>query len=339
MSLSSPSEGAETDSVIEEAGPARPRGSALPEWLVGDMARVEDILMRTAGASQHPLVAEPATHLIKAGGKRMRPALVLLTSRAGEAGRESSDLAAAAVELVHLATLYHDDVMDETEVRRGVPTTHSKWGVEVAVLAGDFLFACGSSLGADAGGEVPGILARAIAEVCEGQIIETASLGDPDRSLDDYFGTIARKTGALFRAACELGASTSGALEPRRAALVSYGTHLGRAFQMVDDLLDLIGDADAIGKTPGTDLREGVFTHAVLVACQRDPSLRARLASGEWDLDSVLPAVESAGGLEVARKEALSAAHKAQEALVDLPTSAWRTALQDTASSVLSQLP
>lgn len=312
---------------------------AVPEWLAPDMARVEDILMRTAGASQHPLVAEPATHLIRAGGKRMRPALVLLASRAGTPGRDSSFLAAAAAELVHLATLYHDDVMDETEVRRGVPTTHAKWGIEVAVLAGDFLFACGSSLGADAGGEVPGILARAIAEVCEGQIIETASLDDPRRSLDDYFGTIARKTGALFRAACELGASTSGAPEPRRAALVSYGTHLGLAFQMVDDLLDLIGDPDTIGKTPGTDLKEGVFTHAVLLACERDPSLRARVAGGERELETILPAIEAAGGLKAAREEAVSAVERARAALVDLPESEWRAALETAATAVLTQLP
>lgn len=311
----------------------------MPEWLAPEMERVEDILMRTAGSSQHPLVAEPATHLIKAGGKRMRPALVLLASQAGSPGRDSTFLAAAAVELVHLATLYHDDVMDETEVRRGVPTTHAKWGIEVAVLAGDFLFACGSSLGADAGGEVPGILARAIAEVCEGQIIETASLDDPRRSLDDYFDTIARKTGALFRAACELGASTSGAPEPRRAALVSYGAHLGLAFQMVDDLLDLIGDPEVTGKTPGTDLKEGVFTHAVLLACERDPSLRARLASGERELDTILPAIEAAGGLEGAREEAVNAAQRARDALTDLPEGEWRAALETATTAVLTQLP
>lgn len=327
-----------TSSPAERAGTGS-GASALPEWLAPEMQRVEGILMSTAGASQHPLVAEPATHLIKAGGKRLRPALVLLSSRAGEPGRAETDLAAAAVELVHLATLYHDDVMDETEVRRGVPTTHSKWGVEVAVLAGDFLFACGSALGADAGGEVPGILARAIAEVCEGQIIETASLNDPRRPMDDYLETIARKTGALFRAACELGASTSGAPDDHRAALVSYGVHLGRAFQMVDDLLDLIGEADVIGKTPGTDLKEGVFTHAVIAAAEADPSLRDRLAAGERDLESILPLLEAAGGIDTARREAVRAAEQAREALSGMSEGEWRTALEDLADGVLHQLP
>ncbi|MDQ4144466.1 MAG: polyprenyl synthetase family protein, partial [Actinomycetota bacterium] len=114
-----------------------------PSWLVDDMVRVEDLLMETAGASQHPLVSEPSLHLLKAGGKRLRPALVMLASRAGRPGARSTELAAAAVELVHLATLYHDDVIDGTDTRRGVPTAHAKWGTDVAVLAGDYLFACG----------------------------------------------------------------------------------------------------------------------------------------------------------------------------------------------------
>ena len=163
------------------------------------MDRVENLLSGTAGASAHPLVSEASTHLIKAGGKRIRPSLVLLTSHAGESGRASTDLAAAGIELIHLATLYHDDVIDQTDTRRGVPTAHSKWGVEVAVLAGDYLFASGCALGARAGGRVPVIIASALAEVCEGQIAETAIVGDPRRSVDDYYDTIRKKTAALFR--------------------------------------------------------------------------------------------------------------------------------------------
>lgn len=315
------------------------RISALPGWLAPDMERVEDLLLATAGASAHPLVSEPSTHLIKAGGKRLRPALVLLCARAGDGDGRAVDLAAAAVELVHLATLYHDDIMDGTEVRRGVPTTHSKWGVEVAVLAGDFLFACGSSLGADAGGEVPGILARAIAEVCEGQIIETAALGDPHRPIDDYLTTIRRKTGALFRAACDLGGATGGVNGERRAALVSYGRHIGLAFQLVDDLLDLIGDPDEIGKTPGTDLKEGVFTLAVLAACERDPALAERIAAGERDLEALLPGIEAAGGLKAAESRAREEARRARASLQELPETPWRAALDSITDAVLSQLP
>src|SRR5688500_2044379 len=185
--------------------------------------RVEELLMTTASASIYPLVQAAATHLIKAGGKRLRPALVLVTSRAGEEGRPETDLAAAAVELLHIASLYHDDVIDETSVRRGAPSVHSKWGNEVAILSGDFLFASGSLLGAEAGGEVPRILARALADVCEGQIAENERVGDAERTASQYVETIKRKTAALFRASCELGAATSGADPILHERLADYG--------------------------------------------------------------------------------------------------------------------
>lgn len=311
---------------------------SIPAWLAPDMARVETILYETAGAPSHPLVSEASTHLIKAGGKRLRPALVLLSSHAGEPARRSTDLSAAALELVHLATLYHDDVMDETDMRRGVPTAHSKWGVEVAVLAGDFLFACGSSLGAEAGGEVPGILARAIAEVCEGQIIETQALGDPRRPMDEFISTIGKKTGALFSAACDLGASTSGVTGAEREALVSYGAHLGLAFQMVDDLLDLIGDPEITGKVPGTDLKEGVYTTAVLLAVEREPSLAARLSAGDRELDQILPVLKSTGALDEALARARAAAETARESLDALPEGEWRAAMSQIVDGVLTQV-
>jgi heptaprenyl diphosphate synthase len=311
----------------------------LPQWLRADMERVESILLETAGAPSHPLVSEASTHLIKAGGKRLRPALVLLSSHAGEPARRSTDLAAAALELVHLATLYHDDVMDETDMRRGVPTAHSKWGVEVAVLAGDFLFACGSSLGAESGGEVPGILARAIAEVCEGQIIETQALGDPHRPMDEFLSTIGKKTGALFSAACELGASTSGVSGDERAALIAYGEHLGLAFQMVDDLLDLVGDPEVTGKVPGTDLKEGVYTTAVLLAVEKDPSLAALLSSGERELEQILPILRSTGALDEAEARSRAAADAALKSLETLPEGEWRAAMESLVAGVLTQLP
>jgi heptaprenyl diphosphate synthase len=309
-----------------------------PSWLIDDVLRVEGLIRSVAGASLHPLVAEPALHLIKAGGKRLRPALVLLSSRAGEPGRRESDLSAAAVEMVHLATLYHDDVIDETATRRGVPTAHAKWGVEVAVLAGDYLFACGCALGADAGGEVPGVLARAIARVCEGQIVETANLNDPRRPVEDYVDTIRAKTAELFRASCELGAATSDAAPERRAALISYGENLGLAFQIVDDLLDLVGDPEVTGKLPGTDLREGVFTAPVLLACERDRALASKLEGGVRDLDELMPAVRASGGIEAALDLAGSYAAEARAALDDLPEAEWTAAMRMMVDGVLAQV-
>lgn len=309
-----------------------------PTWLVDDLIRVEELLMSTASASIYPLVQEASTHLIKAGGKRLRPALVLVTSRSGEAGRAETDLAAGAVELLHLASLYHDDVIDETEIRRGAPTVHSKWGNEVAILAGDFLFASGSLLGAQAGGEVPRILARALADVCEGQIAETERVGDPTRSASQYVETIRRKTAALFRAACELGAATSGAEPTLHARLADYGENLGLAFQMVDDLLDFVGDPKITGKTPGTDLKEGVFTLPVLIASQRDPAVAAELEPGKRELGVVLSLLESTGALEATMEQAQHYVDRALDSLSQLPDSEWRSVLVTISEGVLAQV-
>ena len=308
-------------------------------WLVDDLLRVEQLLLDTAGSSLHPLVSESSTHLIRAGGKRLRPSLVLVCSRAGAPGRRETDLAAAAVELIHLATLYHDDVIDETETRRGAPTVHSKWGVEVAVLAGDYLFAHGSALGAEAGHDVPSILARAVADVCEGQIVETAALSDPRRGVEHYMNTIAGKTAALFRASCEMGATTSGGTAEARAALADYGHHLGLAFQIVDDLLDLVGDPVITGKTPGTDLKEGIFTLPVLVGVERDESLGAALDRGEVDLATVLPALRACGALTAASDAAAEHGRAAAEASRRAGVGEWQQGLETIVTGVLAQLP
>jgi geranylgeranyl pyrophosphate synthase len=313
--------------------------TTVPQWLASDLDRVEHLLSRSAGDSFHSLVSEASTHLIKAGGKRVRPSLVLLSSRAGQPGRETTDLAAAAIELVHLATLYHDDVLDETETRRGVPTVHSRWGIEVAVLAGDYLFARGCSLGAEAGGEVPGILARAIAQVCEGQIVEITTVGDSNRLVEEYLETIRRKTAALFRAACELGASTADAPHSHRTALAAFGEQLGFAFQIVDDMLDYVGDPETTGKIPGTDLREGVFTLPLLLACERDEHLRDRLADGERELSTVLPKLESTGALTSTLEMAARRAESALDSISVLPDEDWRSSLEHLVDGVLRQIP
>jgi geranylgeranyl pyrophosphate synthase len=312
--------------------------TTAPAWLTEDVERIERLLIATAGHSLNPLVSEASTHLIRAGGKRVRPALVLLCSRAGEPGRAATDLAAGAIELVHLATLYHDDVIDQTSTRRGVPTVHSKWGIEIAVLAGDYLFARGCSLGAQAGGEVPGILAGAIAKVCEGQIVETASLGDAGRTVDDYLGTIRMKTAALFGAACELGAATAGADAGTRAALIDYGENLGLAFQIIDDLLDYIGDPDLTGKVPGTDLREGVFTLPVLLAGARDEALVKRLWAGERRIEFVLPRLKATGAIDDALEIADEVAQRASSALASIDNEELRMTLDDLVDSVLDQV-
>ena len=308
-------------------------------WLVEDLLRVETVMTEAVSSGVHPLVGEASMHLIRAGGKRLRPALVLMTSRAGSSGGRTTDLAAAAIELVHIATLYHDDVIDETAVRRGVPTVHRRWGVEIAVLAGDYLFARGCALGAEAGGEVPGILARAIGEVCEGQIVETAALNEPSRPVEDFIATIRRKTAALFRAACELGAATSGADSPTRSALVAYGESLGITFQLVDDLLDVIGDPAITGKAVGSDLREGVFTLPFLLAAGRDEETRAALAAGERELDRFLPALHDTEAIRDSIGTAEAYAREARSSLEAVQPGDFRDALVTVVEGVLGQIP
>ena len=317
---------------------AAPGLFSLPRWIDQDIQRVEALLTSTAGASPHRPVSEACLHLVKAGGKRLRPALVLLTSHAGKSGHQTTDMSAAAIELIHLASLYHDDVLDETATRRGVPTAHTRWGIEVAVLAGDYLFAAGCALGAEAGGEVPGILARAIVSVCEGQIVESAALNDPRRSIPDYLETIRLKTAALFAAACELGAVTSGARPSERSAVAAYGGSLGLAFQVVDDILDLVANPEDIGKTPGTDLREGVFTAPVLLACERSPELRRRLIEGDRALDTVLPVVIRTGALQDAVAMATSFGESALVDIGGLGDAAWREDMKTVVHGVLRQL-
>ncbi len=205
------------------------------------------------------------------------------------------------------------------------------------MLSGDYLFAQGCVLAATAGGEVTGILSRAIAEVCEGQIVETTSVGDPRRAPDEYMRTIELKTAALFGAGCELGAATSGVPE-LRDTLRTYGRKVGLAFQIVDDLLDLVGDPEITGKVPGTDLKEGVFTLPVLLATQREPLLVERLAAGERDLAELLPMVRSSGAIDDAHAEATTLAHEALEALSGLPEAPWTEALAAIPRGVLAQV-
>lgn len=312
--------------------------TSSPQWLVDDLLRVEELLLATASDSRYELVKEASTHLIKAGGKRLRPALVLVTSRSGEPGRSETDHAAAAVELLHLASLYHDDVIDETPMRRGAPSVHSKWGNEVAILSGDFLFASGSLLGARAGGDVPRILARALADVCEGQVAETEWVGELGRTSDHYIETIRRKTAALFRAACELGAATSGAHDSLRPSLARFGEQLGLAFQVIDDLLDLVGDPRVTGKTPGTDLKEGVFTLPVLIAAERDPGLAVHLEPGRRELGDVLPILRTTGALESAYDHAMDYVAEARAYLEELPDAEWVEVLGEICGGVLAQV-
>jgi heptaprenyl diphosphate synthase len=231
--------------------------------------RVEQALA-VAIAAADPFLAEVTGHLVNAGGKRLRPSLVVAAaSVSGLTGMEIDDeviRGGVAVELVHLGSLYHDDVIDEAEQRRGVESVNARWGNLVAILAGDFLLARASEIAASLGTEVAGLLARTISQLCEGEVSEFRYSYDTSRSESAYMSCIAAKTASLMATSARVGALMSGAPRSFVDALTAYGHALGMAFQIWDDVRDLLSDEDHIGKPAGHDLVEGTYTLPVIRA-------------------------------------------------------------------------
>ncbi len=287
--------------------------------LADDLRRTEEAL-RTAARSDDQLLGEVAGHLLGAGGKRLRPALTLGAAYAVSGARPADDdvvTGAVSVELVHLGSLYHDDVIDEAETRRGVPSVNARWNNIVAILAGDFLLARASDLAASLGADVAGLLARTIGELCRGQVLELNHLFDPGRSEEAYMSAIAGKTAALFATSCRIGGMVSGLPAPGLDALDRFGHHLGMCFQIVDDILDTTSSSDDLGKPAGNDLLEGVYTLPVIYAADGLPALRDLLGSRLDDatLARVLEMVRSGGAVGEATGVARDHATKAVEAL------------------------
>ena len=239
--------------------------SALEAEVLDDLAQVEDALAVTA----HPddeLLTEASRHLIAAGGKRFRAMLVLLAARFGDPKDPRVIQAATAIELTHLATLFHDDVMDEALVRRGSPSVNSRWGNSVAILAGDFLFAQASQILADLGPQAVRIQAQTFSRLVTGQMAETVGPRPGQDPLDFYMYVITEKTGSLIATSGQFGALFSGAPDQIADRIANACEQLGVAWQLSDDVIDVASDSAQSGKTPGTDLRQGVRTLPVLYA-------------------------------------------------------------------------
>jgi heptaprenyl diphosphate synthase len=256
-------------------GPWLPDG-ALGEALADGLTRVEAALA-TAVGSEHRFVREAAGHLMAAGGKRFRPMLALLAAQLGNATAPEVVQAAVVCELTHLATLYHDDVMDEAAVRRGAPSANSRWSNSVAILTGDLLFARASDILADLGPEAVRLQARTFERLVTGQIRETVGPEAGEDPVAHYLEVLADKTGSLVATSARFGASFAGVSEPLVAALTAFGEEVGVAFQISDDLIDIVSADGTSGKSPGTDLREGVATLPVLFALAGDDPAEARL--------------------------------------------------------------
>lgn len=249
---------------------------SLNESLSELMESVETRLQE-AVRSPEPDVDELTRHLAAAGGKRLRPALCLLTSFLGpNPGNEDAEVSAAVVELTHLATLYHDDVMDEAPMRRGVPSAQQLAGNSAAILAGDVLFAKASSLVAGLGPEAVRLHAVTFERLCFGQLRETLGAPENVSARDNYINVLADKTGSLIAASARYGVNSSGGSPEIAEAVAEFGEKVGVAFQLADDVIDIMSDGDVTGKTPGTDLREGVETMPILI-------LKERAAAGTID--------------------------------------------------------
>jgi octaprenyl-diphosphate synthase len=307
--------------------------ASVRELAAADMQRV-DTLIRARLASDVVLINQIADHIIAGGGKRLRPMLhVLAAGAAGYAGAQHIKLA-AVIEFIHTSTLLHDDVVDESDLRRGRKTANALWGNAASVLVGDFLYSRSFQLMVELDDmRVMRILADTTNTIAEGEVLQLLNIGNADVDEAAYLAVIERKTAVLFAAATELGGLLGGLPDAKVAALRRYGMELGYAFQIADDLLDYVSDADTLGKNIGDDLAEGKPTLPLIYALERATpaqaeSMRQAITHGGLDaLDEIVAAIRGSGALERTHARAVQHADAAREALAALPPSPHRDAL------------
>lgn len=319
--------------------------AALAARLATGLEQVEQALAGHARSSRAPFISEAASHLLAAGGKRFRPLLVLLAAQAGPTPDDPRVVAAACVvELTHLASLYHDDVMDEAELRRGSASANARWDNLVAILTGDFLFAKSSELTADLGPDAVRIQAQTFGRLVEGQIMETLRPGPQEDPLRHYLEVVAGKTGSLIATSATYGAMFGGCAPAVVDALTAYGEIVGSAFQLSDDILDVASESADSGKTPGTDLREGVPTLPVLMAraaAGPDDHRLIELLDGDLvapeRLQEALGLLRAHPAMDAARSYVRDRAEEAKSHLEVLPPGPVRASLADFADVVANR--
>ncbi|WP_227496568.1 octaprenyl diphosphate synthase [Massilia litorea] len=305
----------------------------ITQSIAADMDAVNTVI-RQRLHSEVSLVNQIAEYIISAGGKRIRPVLVLLLANAyGYKGGAHHELA-AVVEFIHTATLLHDDVVDESSMRRGRQTANALFGNAASVLVGDFLYSRSFQMMVSLENmRVMQILSDATNVIAEGEVLQLLNMHDPDVSHESYLKVIRSKTAKLFEAAAELGALVAGASSAQVAAAGEYGRSLGTAFQLIDDVLDYAGDAAEIGKNVGDDLREGKPTLPLIYLMEHGSPEQRELVrtcieqGDEQHFDAVLSAVTSSGALDYTRREAETAARRAAESIADLPESIYKESL------------
>jgi heptaprenyl diphosphate synthase len=312
--------------------------------LEDQLMRLEPLLVESV-VTGDGFLDEVTTHLLAAGGKRLRPVLALATATFGssEASREDL-LGAAAVELVHLASLYHDDVMDEATVRRNVESVNARFGNLVAIVAGDFLLARSAEIAAGLGTEIAGLLAATLGELCQGQVAEVHAAFQVTRGRDDYSKAIDGKTASLMSASCRIGALTGALPRDQVDAFTTFGRCFGMVFQVRDDILDVIGTEEELGKPAGQDLAEGIYTLPVLLALA-DPDAGAELRPllgqplGQPEREKARSIVAESGAIADSVVVARHHADLAADAAAAGPSPALATGLARLAHSLVDDLP
>lgn len=311
-----------------------------------DKERVEQTLLDVVRIDNDPYLTEISSHLIKAGGKRLRPLFTVASAAASMPDGTSVDIdivrGGVAVELVHIGSLYHDDVMDEAEMRRQVISVNARWGNLRAILSGDYLLAKASEIAADLGNEVAGLLASTIAELCRGQVGELQTMYDVARTEEQYFPSIAGKTASLYAAACRIGGIVSNQPREHIDALTEFGRLYGMAFQVVDDVLDVIATDEQLGKPAGNDMIEGVYSLPVIhtLAWPEGALLRELLTDGLnlEDRHRAIDIVRNGPGVESALDVARGFVEDAKAVLADVSTNEAATALAGAADHLLESV-
>jgi len=302
----------------------------LPELLapVADDMKAVDAVIRAHLDSDVVLIRTIGDYIIGGGGKRMRPALVLMVAKALGYQGEHHHLLAAAIEFIHTSTLLHDDVVDESSLRRGRDTANAVFGNAASVLVGDYLYARAFEMMVKAGSmDIMAIMSRATTMIAEGEVLQLLNIHDPDISRERYLQVVRYKTAMLFEAAAEVGAVLAGASSQQRAQAATYGQHIGMAFQLIDDVLDYDGDVQALGKNVGDDLREGKPTLPLIHVMEAGSDAQRTLVqdairSGEADFAAIAQAIRDTGALEATRGVARAQADLARAAITDWPPSA-----------------
>ncbi|MEO8293136.1 MAG: polyprenyl synthetase family protein [Actinomycetota bacterium] len=299
----------------------------------GRLDLVERALEKSVHVESSGLLTETSSYLIAAGGKRFRAMLVLLAGYLGDPTDPRLISGSVAIELVHLATLYHDDVIDESDARRGEPSANVRWTNTVAILTGDFLFARASEISTELGTDICQLLARTIAILCDGQIREVDSSAKVDQPESNYQEIIRRKTASLIATSCRLGGMLSDATPEHTDTIERFGDALGMAFQLSDDIMDITSSQLELGKEPGSDMRMGVYTAPVLHALahgDRRQELARLLQHGAPEgerLDQALEIIRAEGSIEHARRAVTAEVVRAKTLARSLPESRARSAL------------